>query len=100
MKMCIVNLNYVDLAALQNLNGSKFKTRAEAVEAVKRCAYTDLFDGDPEYESELEIARAELVDSFAWYESLAAFADELNEFDPDGLVTNHAFVALDWETDK
>lgn len=100
MKMCVVSLAYADTDKLQNLNGSTFKTRADAVNAVKQCAYVDVHDGHAEYESELERAQNELALSFSWFESMAELAEELNEIDADNLVMNSVFVALDWETDK
>lgn len=100
MKMCVVSLAYADTHKLQSLNGSTFKTRADAVNAVKQCAYVDVHDGHAEYESELEHAQNELALSFGWFENMAELAEELNEMDGAVFVSNNVFVALDWETDK
>lgn len=53
MKMCVVSLAYADTYKLQNLNGSTFETRADAVDAVEQCAYVDVHDGHAEYDSAL-----------------------------------------------
>ena len=100
MKMCVVDIDYADLRKLQNLNGSTFKTRADAVNAIKQCAYVDLHTGHADYESELERAQNELALSSSRFESMAGLAEVLNALDGDVFVNSNVFVSLDWETDK
>lgn len=96
MKLCFVDVDFVENDKFKALNGRTFATLDEVKEAIAACAFVDGDPDDPRYAAEAELVRKELLDSFGWIDPMTDVAAELNEFDADLFVNAHLFVALDW----